>query len=387
MAPATVEPYRIAVPEEVLDDLRARLLRTRWPKSVTGRPWEYGTNPAFLRRLVDYWAHSYDWRAWEARLNRLEQHRVTLDGLRIHVFVARGDGPDPLPIVLTHGWPGSAVELVEMIDPLVHPERHGGRAEDAFTVVIPSLPGTGFSDAPPAHVTPQQLADLWTRLMPALGFERYMAHGGDWGAVISSWMGVDPPPGLVGVHLNTAVLGAPWSYAATARTPEEDAHAERTAARQQGETAYQLAHGHKPLSLAFAMTDSPAGMAGWIVEKFHDWTNKGDEGDPPFSLDHLITNLMFYWLGDFQAATWLYASLTDRSGFLLPDGETCSAPTGVCLFPDDIAVPPPQSLLRRAYNLVHDTRAPAGGHFPGLEHPQALAADIRAFRRRLRDLA
>src|SRR5690606_13503205 len=193
-----------------------------------------------------------------------------------------------------------------------------------------------------AHVTPQDLAGLWTRLMAALGFERYIAHGGDWGAVISSWMGVDPAPGLLGVHVNTAVLSSPASYAASPRTAEEEAHAERTAARQHGETAYQLAHGHKPLSLAYAMTDSPAGMAGWIVEKFHDWTNKGDEGDPPFSLDHLITNLMFYWLGDFQAASWLYASLTDRSGFLLPQGKTVTAPTGFCLFPDDIAIPPPQ---------------------------------------------
>ena len=289
-----------------------------------------------------------------------------------------------MPLVLTHGWPGSPVELFDLIAPLAHPERYGGSVEDAFTVVVPSLPGCGFSDAPPAPVSPREVGRWWAWMMrEVFGFDRYIAHGGDWGAVIASWMGVDRPEGLAGVHLNTAVLQPVSSFDGDPPSAEESAHMQRVATRLAGETAYQQAHGFKPLSLSYAMTDSPAGLAAWILEKFHDWTIKGDPADPPFDIDHLITNIMFYWLGDNQAASWMYRYLVDMTGFVLGPGERCSVPTGFCLYPDDIAVPPPDSLLRRAHEVVHVTRAPAGGHFPGIEHPDLLAADIRQFRRRI----
>jgi microsomal epoxide hydrolase len=378
------EPFRIAVSHAVLLDLRERLDRTRWPKPARGPDWALGSSAPFIRKVVARWRDGYDWRAWEARLNGFEQYRVLVEGLKIHALVERGSGPSPMPLILTHGWPGSAVELLEMIAPLAHPERFGGSAEDAFTVIVPSLPGCGFSDAPTGPISPREVGRLWGEMMHGVfGFDRYMAHGGDWGAVVSSWMAVDRAPGLVGLHLNTAVLGAAWTFADNPPTPEEQAHLERMAARQVGETAYQLVHGIKPQSLAFAIHDSPAGLAGWILEKFHGWTVGRQDVDPPFDLDHLITNLMFYWLGDAQAVSWMYRYLVDMSGFILPDGERAAIPTGFCLFPDDIAVPPPEVFLRRAYDVVHYTLADHGGHFPGLEHPDVLVDDIRAFRRKL----
>jgi len=379
-----LEPFRIAVPDETLADLKARLARTRWPNPAPGGDWAMGTSLPFLRKVVARWLDGYDWRAWEARLNGFEQYRVALGRMRIHCFIERGSGASPMPLVLSHGWPGSAVELVEMIEPLAHPERFGGSADEAFTVVVPSLPGCGFSDPPKGPISPREVGRLWGELMgQALGFPRYMAHGGDWGAVITSWMAVDRPPGLLAAHLNTCVLGAPWSLAEHPPTPEETAHMERMAARQVGETAYQLVHGFKPQSLAFAVHDSPAGLAGWILEKFHDWTVGKAEADPPFDLDHLISNLMFYWLGDAQAVSWMYRFLVDRSGFLLPPGERATLPCGFCLFPDDIAVPPPEAFVRRAYEVAHYRVEPHGGHFPGLEHPRELVDDIRRFRAKL----
>ncbi|MDB5445953.1 MAG: epoxide hydrolase [Phenylobacterium sp.] len=380
----SAERFRISVPDEVLADLRERLARTRWPRPAAGPDWAMGTSLPFMAKVVDRWRDGYDWRAWEARLNSLEQYRILLGGMRIHAFVERGSGPNPMPLVMTHGWPGSPIELLDMVAPLAHPEWFGGNEAEAFTVVVPSLPGCGFSEAPAGPISPREVGRLWAQMMrEGFGFERYMAHGGDWGAVVSSWMGVDKAPGLLGLHLNTAVLQNAASVGTEPLTPEEAAHMERMAARQAGETAYQQAHGFKPLSLAYAMTDSPAGIAAWILEKFHDWTIKGQERDPPFDLDHLISNIMFYWLGDSHAASWMYRYLVDRSGFILPPGERCALPTGFCLFPEDIAVPPPDALLRRAYDMIHITRASAGGHFPGMEHPEVLANDIRTFRRKL----
>ena len=379
------DAFKIAVPEAVLSDLAQRLARTRWPAPAPGPDWGMGTSVPFMKDVVAHWLQGYDWRRWEARLNGFEQYRVEVGGIGIHCFVERGGGPDPMPLVLTHGWPGSAVELIEMIEPLAHPERFGGALEDAFTVVVPSLPGCGFSDPPDGPISPRDVGKLWGELMhDAFGFGRYMAHGGDWGAVVTSWMGVDHPPGLLGLHLNTAVLQAAWSFAAQPLTAEEETHVQRMADRQVGETAYQMVHATRPQSLAFGITDSPVGLAAWILEKFQAWTvERGSDAPPPFDLDHLITNVMFYWLGDAQAVSWMYRYLMDRSGFLLPEGVRVTLPAGFCLFPQDIAVPPPDAWLKRAHDVVHCTRAAAGGHFPGLEHPQVLVDDIRTFRRLL----
>ncbi|CAA0137540.1 Soluble epoxide hydrolase [Mycolicibacterium vanbaalenii] len=343
-----------------------------------------GTSEPFMRRVVARWLQGYDWRAWEARLNAFEQYRIMVDGLGIHCLVERGSSPSPMPIILTHGWPGSPVELLGMVELLAHPERFGGSVDEAFTVVVPSLPGCGFSDAPPGPISPRDVGRLWAEMMSNIfGFGRYMAHGGDWGAVITSWMAVDRPRGLVGAHLNAAVVTAPWTFANVLPSPEETAHLERLATLPDEEKAYQLVHGYRPQSLAFAVHDSPVGLAAWILEKFHNWTVGKQDIDPPFDLDDLITNVMFYWLGDPQAVSWMYRYLVDWSGFTLGEGEFASVPCGFCLFPDDTAPAPPEAFVRRAYNVAHYRLEPHGGHFPGLEHPHELVEDIRRLRAEL----
>jgi len=396
MTITTMERFHIAVDDAVLADLRERLERTRFPKSSPqGAPWAFGTSLAYMQKVVVHWRDQYDWRAWERRLNQFEQYRVPLgpDQLRVHVLIERGSGANPMPIVLTHGWPGSIVELLELIEPLAHPERFGGSIDDAFTVVVPSIPGYGFSDAPRGPLSPRAVAALWHELMrDALGFTRYMAHGGDWGSAIASWLAFDFRDEVIGLHLNNALLQAQWSFAQTPPTPEEGAYLLRMQQRMEGETAYQLVHGIKPQTLSYATADSPVGLAGWILEKFHNWTVPQDlphdlpkkySTDPDLDIDHLLTNIMLYWLGDANAACWMYKYLVDMSGFILPDGARVEVPTGVCLFANDIALPPPDALIARSYNLQHVTRNDRGGHFPGVECPGILIADIRKFRRAL----
>jgi pimeloyl-ACP methyl ester carboxylesterase len=378
------EPFEIAVSDDVLADLRERLARARWPKPALGGDWALGTSQPYLRRVVARWLNGYDWRVWEARLNSFEQYRVAIDGIRIHCLVERGSGSNPMPILLTHGWPGSPVELLKMIEPLAHPERFGGSVEDAFTVVVLSLPGCGFSDAPTGPVSPRVVGRMCADIMgDVFGFERYMAHGGDWGAVITSWMAVDRPRGLQAVHLNTAPLSAPWTFGDNPLQPEERIHVQRLSEYPPGETAYQLVHGYRPLTLAYSLHDSPVGLAGWILEKFHHWTVGDEEADPPFDVDHLISNLMFYWLGDAQAVSWMYRYLVDGSGFTLPERERATLPCGFCLFPRDIAAPPPEAFVRRSYEVAHYRVEPHGGHFPAMEHPKELVADLRRFRGKL----
>lgn len=376
------ERFEIHVADEVLVDLRERLSRTRWPAVPQGPAWAYGTSLPFMRELVQHWRDHYDWRQWEERFNRFEQYRLPLDGIDIHVLVERGSGDSPRPLILTHGWPGSMVEFIDMIEPLAHPERFGGSVDDAFTVVVPSLPGYGFSAPPPAPVSPRQVAGMWHALMAErLGFDRYFAHGGDWGAVVSSWLALDYPAAVLGLHLNTAVMQPLWTLEQQPPSAEELDWQARFAARMQGEDAYQQVHATKPQSLAYAMTDSPVGIAAWVLEKFHGWTVSNPEEPMPFDRDHLLTNVMMYWVGSANGASWMYRYLTDMSAFTLPQGLRVDVPTGFCLFANDIAVPPPDAWLQRGHNVVRCTRSPCGGHFPGLENGPLLIDELRAFTR------
>lgn len=380
------EPFTVAVPAPVLADLRERLARTRWPAEPAAPPWRWGTSLAYLRQVVERWRDGYDWRRWERELNRWPQYRARVGGGRLHFILERGSGPRPLPLVITHGWPGSVVEFLEVIDPLAHPERHGGDAADAFTVVAPSLPGYGFSDPPDAPIAPRQIAALWRELMvDVLGCRRYGAQGGDWGAVVSSWLALDHPAEVAAIHLNMVGL-RPWlGEGAPPLEPQERQWIARARAWRARESAYQQIQGTKPQTLAYGLTDSPAGLAGWILEKFHGWTVPGSEGPPPFEVDRLLTNVMLYWINGINASTWLYCSLVDGTAAALGRGERVAVPTGLLLFPRDLLAGPPDHWVRRAYNVVHRRDAAAGGHFAALEHGPLLVEDVRAFFRPYRD--
>lgn len=384
-ADGRLRPFRVQVDDEALADLDRRLAATRWPDPPPGPEWRWGTSLTVMQDIVAHWRTGFDWRTWEARLNAHEQYLARLAHGEVQVLVERGSGADPLPIVLTHGWPGSVFELIDLVEPLAHPERFGGSPDDGFTVVLPSLPGFGFSPAPDRVIGPRDVAGMWHELMTdLLGFPRYVAHGGDIGASVTSWLGLDHGHAIPAIHLNTATLQAMWTLADRPPDAEEQAWLERADIRRTGEKAYQNVHGEKPATLSFGISDSPVGLAAWIIEKFHGWTVPDAPGTPPLDRDHLIANVLTYWFGTCQPVHWMYQALLDMSGYRAPDGCRVDVPTGFCLFPDDIATPPPDAWLRRAYAVARVTRAPSGGHFPGIENGALLVDDIRGFFRAYR---
>ncbi len=381
--PVGAERFTVAVPDPVLADLRDRLARTRLPIAAKAAPWFYGTDLAYLRETVEYWRDQYDWRRAEAALNRFTHYKVPIDGKLVHFILERGSGPDPLPLILSHGWPGSIVEFVGVIEQLAHPERFGGDARDAFTVVAPSLPGYGFSDPPDAPITTRDMAAIFHRLMTdVLGCRQYVAQGGDWGSMITSWLALDHPEAVRAIHLNMAGLRPQFSGADL--HPEEKAWLDASAARTARETGYQLIQATKPQTLSYGLTDSPAGLAAWILEKFHGWTIPGEDAPPPFDRDHLLTNVMLYWLAGPNAASWLYCSRFDPTVRQVPPATRVEVPVGVLLMPNDLAVPPPTRWLERSYNIVHRRDGESGGHFPAFEKPELVVEEVRGFFRRFR---
>ena len=379
------DPFKIAVPDAVLTDLAERLAHTRWPIEPKGKPWQYGADLTYLREVVDHWRQDYDWRLWEAKLNTFPQYKAKIDGHQLHFILERGSGPDPMPLLITHGWPGSIVEFMDIIEPLAHPERFGGDPKDSFTVIAPSIPGYGFSDPPEEPITARDVAGLWNTLMvEVLGCNRYVAQGGDWGSCITSWLALDHPGRLAAIHLNSLGLVPFRGEGAEPLTPEEIAWFTKATKAYQPETGYQQIQGTKPQTLAYGLTDSPAGLAGWILEKFHGWTVPGQGRPPPFPIDHLLTNVMLYWLAGINASTWLYVSLLDGSGIHLKPGEKVEVPTGLLLFPNDLLALPPDAWTKRSYNVVHRREAPMGGHFAALENGPLLMEDMRSFFRKYR---
>jgi pimeloyl-ACP methyl ester carboxylesterase len=384
MSAAAPRPFSLRVPDDVLVDLRARLARVRWPDEVPGAGWGYGTDLGYMRELVDYWRERYDWRLHEARLNALPQFTVPIGDVDLHFVRAEGAGPAPLPLLLSHGWPGSIWEFHRLIPLLTDPGAHGADPADAFTVVAPSLPGYAFSfrpDQPRLGIA--EIADVFARLMTdVLGHRRYGAQGGDWGAFVTARLGLRHPDRLVGIHVT--LLGARRDRAASAETTEEEkAYLEERRRWEREETGYQWIQGTKPQTLAYGLTDSPVGLAAWIVEKFRTWSDSGGDVERRFSKDVLLTNIMLYWItGAINSSFWPYYAIR-HAPWPLPEGQRVEVPTAYASFPREI-LHPPRAWAERAYNIRRWTTMPAGGHFAALEEPEALAADIRAFFRDLR---
>ncbi|MEQ1728915.1 MAG: epoxide hydrolase, partial [Vicinamibacterales bacterium] len=293
-----IVPYKINVPDAVLRDLKGRLARTRFPDQLENVGWDYGTDPAYLKPLVEYWRDRFDWRAQERKLNQFDQFTTTIDGLTIHFIHQKSKVPNAMPLALTHGWPGSIYEFHKVIGPLTDPVAHGGRAEDAFNVVAISLPGFGFSGRPTERgYNPQKMAGIIAKLMARLGYAKYGVQGGDWGGIISRIIALDDAQHVAGLHLNFCTTPPPAGVA----NPLEGVPAaevtlmNETNARMEQERAYQQIQGTKPQTLGVGLTDSPAGLASWIVEKFHAWCDCGDNIESRFSKDDLLTNITIYW--------------------------------------------------------------------------------------------
>ena len=377
-----IEPYEIRVEDPVLDDLRDRLARTRFPDQIEGTGWEYGVDVGYLRDLVSYWHDTYDWRAQEEALNRFDHFRTTVDGQGIHFIHARSGDPDALPLLLTHGWPGSIVEFLDVIPRLTDPEAHGGRPGDAFHVVAPSLPGYGFSEPPRSRGwDPQRIATAFVELMGRLGYPAYGAQGGDWGAQVTTRIGSLDPEHCAAIHLNMA-LGSPPP---TSETLTEEEQADLAMMKEFGdeESGYANEQGTKPQTIGVALNDSPAGLLAWIVEKFRTWSDCDGNPENCFTREQLVTNVMLYWISQTSASSARLYWETKHQDRATRTAPFVDIPTGVARYPKEV-LRWPRSWIEQQYNVVHWAVMDRGGHFPAMEQPELFVDDLRDFFRRAR---
>jgi pimeloyl-ACP methyl ester carboxylesterase len=379
------DSFTLRVPDEAIADLRARLAHTRFPDQAPGAPWATGTDVAWMEALVAYWREGFDWRAEEARLNAFPQYTVPLCGIDLHFLHVPGNGPAPMPLLLLHGWPGSVFEFLDVIPRLADPARFGGDAADALTVVAPSLPGYGLSFAPgQPRFGVEEIADCLAGLMTeVLGYRRFAAQGGDWGSFIASRIAHSHAANVVGLHLNLLPLRRDPRMVADP-SPEERAYLDELATFLKEETGYQWIQGTKPQTLAFALTDSPAGLAAWIAEKFHTWSDCGGDIEQAVSKDRLLANIAFYWFtGAIGSSFWPYYARM-HAPWPIPDGATIDVPMGYARFPHEI-LRPPRAMAARVYTDIRRWSVmERGGHFAALEQPEALAREILEFLRPLR---
>jgi microsomal epoxide hydrolase len=384
----TPRPFTLHVPDTDLADLQARLARTRLPDQAPDAPWAYGTDVSYLAELIAYWRSGFDWRAQEARLNAFPQIMLPIAGIQMHALHVPGQGPNPMPLLLLHGWPGSVFEFLDIIPRLTDPARFGGDPADAFTVVAPSLPGYGLSFQPgQQRFGIGAMADAMAALMTTLGYQRFGTQGGDWGAAVSTRLGLDHADRIIGLHLNylIAVRRDPALYADPA--PDVQAFASELTQFVKEETGYQVIQGTKPQTLAVGLNDSPAGLAAWFVEKFRTWTDCGGDPERALSRDQMLADICVYWFtGCIGASFWPYYERL-HSPWMVPDGRTIDVPVGYAEFPREILHPPRGIAARTFTDIRRWTAMPRGGHFAAMEQPEALAGDIQAFFRALRAVA
>lgn len=378
-------PFTIDIDQSILDDLKQRLSNVRWPDEVPENNWQYGTDLAYLKSLVEYWREQYEWRKHEAVLNGFRQYKVKLAGIDLHFVHEEGKGPDPMPLLISHGWPGSVYEFHKLLPMLTDPASHGADPADSFNVVAPSLPGYTFSFTPgQERFSLERIADAFAELMTkVLGYDSYGAQGGDWGAFITSRLGYAYPQNVAGIHLNMlAVRRDPKMFEDP--TPEEEQFIAELNHFLKDETGYQWIQGTKPQTLAYGLTDSPVGLAAWLVEKFHTWTDCRGDLDGWLGRDTMLTDIMLYWVtGAIGSSFWPYYARM-HGPWPIPEGARITVPTAYIAFPKEI-LRPPRSLAERMYaNIQRWTTKDRGGHFAALEQPDVLAEDVRAFFRTLR---
>ncbi len=376
-------PFQIKVSKDKLAWIQDRIAAYRWfPAPENEQGFLYGMSTPVLKELQEHWLHHYDWRAAEDELNRFPQFIAEVDGLDVHFLHVVGEAEGKRPLLVTHGWPGSVYEFWEAIPRLAFPSQHGGKAEDAFDLVIPSLPGFGWSGKPASPIGQRATAKLWNTLMTeVLGYDTYLAQGGDWGAMVTSWLGFDHGAACTAIHLNMIALRP---TPATPQTEEEKNWLALSQAQMQAGGAYLMMQATKPQTLALALMDSPLGQAAWILEKFHGWSDlENDDLFSVYSKDQLITNVMIYLVNDaFATSVWYYNALFQEGGPALPEGERCETPTGFASFPGETVYPAaPRSWTERVYNLVHWSEMQKGGHFAAMEQPDLFVEDVRTWAR------
>lgn len=377
-----MKPFKIDVPDAVLDDLQDRLARVRFPDQLKGADWDYGTEISYMEELVEYWRTGYDWRLNETELNRWEHYTSRVNGLNLHYIHHRSPNPDAMPLLIQHGWPGSIYEFMKIIGPLSNPANYGGDPKDAFHVVCPSLPGYGFSEAPrEPGFDIRQVARTNIDLMNMLGYERFGVQGGDWGAPASAWTAALAPTQVTGVHLNMVLARPPKERVQLTET--EEARLAEAKHWMKTEAAYQDLQGTKPQTLGYALSDSPVGLAAWIIEKFRSWSDCNGDIESRFTKDQLLTNIMIYWTqNNITASTRLYFE-TYRNAHFGPPDKYVEAPTACAVFPKELSRLP-RAWAENSFNITQWTEMPKGGHFAAMEEPELLVDDIRNHFRALR---
>ncbi|MQG31635.1 MAG: epoxide hydrolase [SAR202 cluster bacterium] len=381
-----VRPFTIAVENSVLDDLRQRLADTRWPDEIPNTGWDYGSNLTYIKELVDYWRTDFDWRAQEAKLNAFNHFKSEVDGLDIHFIHEKGKGPNPIPLIITHGWPSCFFEMTKIIPLLADPASYGGDAADSFDVVAPSLPGFGFSDhAQDRGMEIQRVAGMWNKLMSQnLGYPKFGAQGGDIGSGVTARLGFAHSDTLYGIHLTS--ITRPTPYLGPGSKPVTDAEQALITQRDkwfQDEGGYNHIQGTKPQTLAYGLNDSPVGLAAWIVEKYRTWSDCGGDVEKSYTKDELLTIVTIYWVTQtISSSTRMYFE-NQKHLWTMEKDQKVPAPAGMAMFPQEISKPP-REWGERSYHVRRWTEMASGGHFAALEEPQLLAEEVRAFFRDFR---
>ncbi|HTR61362.1 MAG TPA: epoxide hydrolase [Candidatus Binataceae bacterium] len=374
-----ITPFKIAATDEQLEDLKRRLRNTRWPERECVDDWSQGLPLSYAQEVCKYWLEKYDWRKSEARLNRFPQFKTEIDGLGIHFIHVKSPHADALPVVITHGWPGSIVEFHKVIEPLTNPTAHGGDAKDAFHVVCPTLPGYGYSDKPArAGWNVQKIADAWAQLMPRLGYKRYAAQGGDWGAAVTTCIGIQDPTNCVGIHLNMPIVAPDTSVGEL--TDREKSALAGMQHYNDWDSGYSKQQSTRPQTLGYGLADSPVGQAMWIIEKFWSWTDCNGHPENVLTRDELLDNVMMYWLPDAAASS---ARLYWESFRQFPTDQV-NIPTGCSIFPKEIFRTSKRWAEKRFTKLVYFNELDKGGHFAAFEQPEMYLKEVRACFRKMR---
>ena len=378
-----IKPFKVEISNEILQNINSKVKNYQWHEMPDDGGWDYGTNLDYMKEFAEYWSSKFDWKKTEEKINKFRNFKTNIDGIDIHFIHKKGSGSNPKPLLLNHGWPGSIVEFLDIIDELAHPENYGGNMQDGFDVIVPSLPGYGFSGRPSRPIGPRKMASIFNSLMTnSLSYEKYISQGGDFGGTICTWLAYDFPESLLGIHINILITRHPDGP----QTKEEIEWQERFKVEQRIEDGYRTQQSTKPQTLSYAMMDSPVGVAAWMIEKMRGWSDIKDGNiESVYSKDILLSNIMIYLVTKtFNTSTWIYYGRREEGGRSLPkDHLPLKVPTAIAKFPKEYLEWAPRSYVERIYNVKQWTNMPAGGHFAALEKPDLLIKDIREFGKKL----
>lgn len=378
-----INPFKVKIPDEIIQNINSKVKNYSWHEMPDDGGWDYGTNLDYMKEFSKYWLENYNWRETEKKINRFKNFKCNIDNIDIHFIHEKGSGKNPRPLLLSHGWPGSIIEFLHIIEKLAHPEKFGGNEEDAFDVIVPSLPGFGFSSRPARPIGPRKMSSIFNKLMTdKLGYKKYIAQGGDFGGTICTWLAYDFPKNLIGIHINILITRHPDGP----QTSEEKEWQERFRRDQRIEDGYRTQQATKPQTLSYAMMDSPVGVAAWIIEKMRGWSDlKNGDIESVYSKEILLSNIMIYLVTKtFNTASWIYYGRREEGGRSLPKEHLpLKVPTAIAVFPKEYLEWAPRSYVERIYNVKRWTKMSKGGHFAALEQPELLIKDITEFSKEL----